>query len=328
MKLSPAIVRIQNITTSQTRDQFSEAKLEEGAQLILKMEEVITPPILLRTGLESYTLIEGDFEYYAACRAAEIDTRKGKKIDAYIVESEDELAHYHQQIKLFRHREAVSSPKPPKSESAVLKSEVVTPEEGDVDRLAHLETIVHQLITKNEALEQTVSQLVARKDQTPSEMLTLMKPFIADQMSALGEQIQRAVETQIKVLGEQLSPLREAVQVEQPSISPPLPPSATPPLTFEEEPAPSLVSQPIPSPSPLIIGTSEEQNVLNEINILPISELTAKLGKVRQKEKLIEFIVREREIRPFDSTKNMVNRAKGTGLLGKKTIDKIVGQWA
>jgi hypothetical protein len=101
-KISHAIVLVEDIHSSLPRTEFSEADLDEAARLLLKIEGVITPPILLESGVDSYKLIDGHFEYYAALRAGEIDPLKGETINAYLVEDEADIAVYKKQIEVFR----------------------------------------------------------------------------------------------------------------------------------------------------------------------------------------------------------------------------------
>lgn len=101
-KISPAIVLIKAIYSSQPRSAFAEIALEQAARLILAIEGVINPIILMRTGVSSYEVINGHFEYYAALKAKEIDAIRGETINAYILESEEEKDIYVQQIAVFR----------------------------------------------------------------------------------------------------------------------------------------------------------------------------------------------------------------------------------
>lgn len=101
-KISPAIVLIKDIHSSQPRSVFSEAELEKAAQLILAIEGVINPIVLMRTGVTAYEVVNGHFEYYAALKAKEINSIKGETINAYIIESADEQEIFEQQIAVFR----------------------------------------------------------------------------------------------------------------------------------------------------------------------------------------------------------------------------------
>lgn len=90
MKLSTSLVAVKKITSNQARSNFSDEELEQGAKLILELEGVINPIIVRRTSLQSYEVVDGDFEYYAAARAREIDPRKGEMIGVLIIDPENE----------------------------------------------------------------------------------------------------------------------------------------------------------------------------------------------------------------------------------------------
>jgi len=189
MKISHSIVRIKKIESPTAPMEFDEVQLEKAAQLILDMEGVVTPVILRRTKpeKEAYTVIEGHFEYYAAIKAMEIDSRKGKTINAYIVESEEEVQFYQQQIALFRQRQSIptqeaskepllakskqkaskepSLAEPKSTKDALLEpiakvSNLATDNIAQVEYFATLEKTVNKLVAKNDALEKTISQLV------------------------------------------------------------------------------------------------------------------------------------------------------------------------
>jgi ParB family chromosome partitioning protein len=101
MKLSTSLVAVKKVTSKVDRSQFSDNDLNQAAKLILEAEGVINPIILHRTSLESYEVVDGDFEYYAAVRAREIDPRKGEMIGAFITEPENEEV-IKEQIKVIR----------------------------------------------------------------------------------------------------------------------------------------------------------------------------------------------------------------------------------
>ncbi|WGV26613.1 ParB N-terminal domain-containing protein [Halotia branconii] len=101
MKLSTSLVAIKKIISSKPRSLFAEEKLEQAAELILESEGVINPIVVRRTSLQSYEVADGDFEYYAASRAREIDPRKGEMIGVFIIEDENEET-LTKQVEVFR----------------------------------------------------------------------------------------------------------------------------------------------------------------------------------------------------------------------------------
>lgn len=173
-KISPSIVRVTKIEPPQDKIEVSETQLEEAAQLILEMQGVVTPLILLRTApeSESYRVIDGEFEYLAAKKAMEIDSRKGSMINAYIIESDNEIAVYNKQIEVFRQRKII----PASSSQPIL--EPIAPSDNELEaRITALETEMREL--KNEfksrdnvlldAIKQMGNQIAAqiKPPQTP-----------------------------------------------------------------------------------------------------------------------------------------------------------------
>jgi hypothetical protein len=45
---------------------------------------------LKATGVETYTVIDGHFEYYAAVRAREKEPRKGEMVNAFVISPKEE----------------------------------------------------------------------------------------------------------------------------------------------------------------------------------------------------------------------------------------------
>ncbi|MHC5610862.1 MAG: ParB N-terminal domain-containing protein [Nostoc sp.] len=110
MKLATSLVAVKKIISNKLRSIFADDELEQAGRLILDSEGVINPIVVRRTSLQSYEVVDGDFEYYAAVRAREIDPRKGEMIGVFIIESENEEA-LTKQVELFRQQKADSSEK-------------------------------------------------------------------------------------------------------------------------------------------------------------------------------------------------------------------------
>jgi len=84
------LVDVKNITSPIPRSNFTEGDLENLADMILESGGIIRPLILKATGLETYTVVDGHFEYYAAVRAREKDPRKGEMVNALVVSPKSE----------------------------------------------------------------------------------------------------------------------------------------------------------------------------------------------------------------------------------------------
>ncbi len=104
MKLSPSLVAVKKINSTLPSSKFSEDDLNRAAELILKAEGIINPLILRRTSQESYEVLDGHFEYYAAAKAREKDPLKGEMIGAFIIEPENQEV-FKEQVKALRERE-------------------------------------------------------------------------------------------------------------------------------------------------------------------------------------------------------------------------------
>jgi len=101
MKLPTKLVAVKKVSSSVTRSSFPAEEVEKAAHLIIDVEGTINPIILKRTSLESYEVVDGHFEYYAAVRAREISQLKGEMIQAIILEPENEKSLL-EQIIVFR----------------------------------------------------------------------------------------------------------------------------------------------------------------------------------------------------------------------------------
>ena len=58
--------------------------------MILESGGLIKPLVLKVTGAESYTVVDGHFEYYAAIRAREKNPHKGEMVNAFVISSKSE----------------------------------------------------------------------------------------------------------------------------------------------------------------------------------------------------------------------------------------------
>lgn len=163
-KLSPAIVLIKNIRSTQPRSAFSQVDLENAAQLILAIQGVINPLILVRTDATHYEVVNGHFEYYAALRAKEIEAIKGETINAYIIESAEAQATFEQQIMVFRSQRSTAAPS--------VKSD-------------HLDNVASRLQRLEEQLVAMVGEMSAlRKEMGGLAMPTVLETPVVEKVSA------------------------------------------------------------------------------------------------------------------------------------------------
>jgi len=318
-KISSSIVRVKDIHSSVPRSEFSEKDLEKAALLILEMEGVVNPPIILRTGLTSYQMVNGYFEYYAALKAREINPRRGESINVYIIESETEEQAFRRQIEVFRHQQAEKQPKIPNS---IQKSLPITlpktqPAKKEVDKTEH----------RLEALEKAVNEHLKDKSQQLPSFVAALKKIISEQSKEIGNQIKNEINLKIEKLSHQIQAMQTSSEV--PSAIPPSPTSSSKPLTAQKplEKSSILADQALQKPK---TGKSQQSLVdkkplfLQAINMLPFHELVPQLKKAGANKNVRDNLKRERNKQPFTSIEDMIKRVNG---LGSKTMDSILTQW-
>ncbi|MEH2113635.1 ParB N-terminal domain-containing protein [Nostoc sp.] len=199
MKLAISLVAVKKITSNKLRSIFADDELEQAARLILDSEGVINPIVVRRTSLQSYEVVDGDFEYYAAVRAREIDPRKGEMIGVFIIESENEET-LTRQVELFRQQ---------KTDSSVQTSfNFKDMEQFLINLESRFEKITNQLLQKataNANLENEVKELkkqIADKTEPIEVFKTLSQVKIVSKLLNAGfnqkkaSQIAEAVESE------------------------------------------------------------------------------------------------------------------------------------
>lgn len=80
-----SLVDVKSITSNEPRSNFSEADLEHLADIIIETGGIIRPLVVKMTGVESYTVVDGHFEYYAAVRAREKNPRQAEMVNAFVI---------------------------------------------------------------------------------------------------------------------------------------------------------------------------------------------------------------------------------------------------
>ncbi len=157
------LIDVKSITSPVPRSQFEETELARLAEMILACEGVLKPPILKITGLDSYAVIDGDREYYAAVVAREIDPRKGEMIDALVISPKHEEA-IRKQLDMLRSLEnpVVSpSPLPPPalSDQPLLVDIVRRMEHTFQERMDSMNKKIEQVSDQMKAAERLVEML-------------------------------------------------------------------------------------------------------------------------------------------------------------------------
>jgi hypothetical protein len=79
------LVDISSIKSTAPQSEFDISQVESLAQSILSTGRLLSPLLLKQAGHDSYEVLSGDLEYYAALRAKEIDPRKGEVVSAFVI---------------------------------------------------------------------------------------------------------------------------------------------------------------------------------------------------------------------------------------------------
>ena len=162
MKLATSLVPVKKISSPVERSNFDENALNNTAKLILQAEGIINPLIVRRINLESYEVVEGHFEYYAAVKAREIEPRKGEMIGAFIIEPENETLLL-EQAKYFRNREYDHAVGKIQMEPSAVVAEIIAPSNNDIkevrNQLEKLEKSLHEQLKE---IEHKITQILSK----------------------------------------------------------------------------------------------------------------------------------------------------------------------
>jgi len=85
-----AQVDVKEIRSEVSRSTFSETEIERLADSILEANGILRPLIVKQTSIESYVVLDGHLEYFAAVRAREKNPRQGEMVNAFVVAVKDE----------------------------------------------------------------------------------------------------------------------------------------------------------------------------------------------------------------------------------------------
>ncbi len=287
-KLSPSLVAVKKIVSTVPRSNFADRDLEKVAQLILELGGLINPIILRRNGMDAYEIVDGDFEYYAAAKAREINPLKGETIGAFILEPENEELLL-EQVQALR-------------KCTITEDLVEIPETGffyentssqpaysiknPVSLVEVPKSCENETLQSSSSLEQRLTNIEA---QFASQINELKAEYTRDKQ-VLSQSLQE-IENRINELKSESPPEKQVV---------------------------------VESPPEVKKVTSESMSLLSALNSLDKIQLSATLKDAGLKPTVIQIIFKERDVRPFVSFANVVERVKG---LTDKTMIKIIDEW-
>ena len=164
------LVDVKDISSSVPRSHFSEATIDQLAELILACGGLVKPLVLKRTGLESFEILEGHLEYYAAAKAKQKDSRKGETVNAFVLAAKHESEILSQLELLGR------SPAGPAAPEAIAQPQA--PAANLEHRITNLEThLTQELAALRENFLQQNQQLVERMLGVENSLPKPIKPL-------------------------------------------------------------------------------------------------------------------------------------------------------
>ena len=172
-----SLVDVKSITSDVPRSNFPEADLDNLADIILKAEGIIRPLVVKTTGIESFSVVDGHFEYYAAVRAKEKDARKGEMVNAFVISPklEDLVV---KQATILRGKESSEKPVKTTADTTNLESRVQNLELRLEKQLNELKSEITQ---ERKIAEDKIKQLEKQIPQ-PSHPLTLINTLDKEQL--------------------------------------------------------------------------------------------------------------------------------------------------
>ncbi|EGK87217.1 chromosome partitioning protein ParB [Microcoleus vaginatus PCC 9802] len=303
-KLLVSLVLVKKITSTVPRSNFAERDLEKLAQLILELGGLINPIILRRNGMDSYEIVDGDFEYYAAAKAREINPMKGETIGAFILEPENEGLLL-QQVQALR--------KSAKTENLVENPETGVLYENTSSQPADSIKNPVSLVEVPNLCENETPQDSSSLEQR----LTNIEAQFASQINELKAEYAR----EQKVLAQSIQELENRILQQVPLLVEAGLANRINELKSESPPEKQVVVERIPEVENV---ASEAMSALEALNTLEKNQLSANLKDAGLKLSIIQIILKERDVRPFVSFANVVERVKG---LADKTMIKIIDKW-
>ena len=302
-KLLVSLVLVKKITSTVPRSNFAERDLEKLALLILELGGLINPIILRRNGMDAYEIVDGNFEYYAATKAREINPMKGETIGAFILEPENEGLLL-EQVQALR-------------KSAKTDNLVENPETG----FFHENTSSQPADSiKNPVSLVEVPNLC--ENETPQDSpsveqrLTNIEAQFASQINELKAEYTREKQVLAQSIQEVENRILQQVSLVEAGLENRI---------NDLKPGLSLAQQ------TLVEGIKEVENVtsqpmslLEALNTLDKNKLSATLKDAGLKPPVIQIILEQRGVRQFTSFANVVERVKG---VSDTTMIKIIDKW-
>jgi ParB family chromosome partitioning protein len=251
--------------------------------------------------MDAYEIVDGDFEYYAAARAKEIEPLKGETIGAFILEQENEELLL-EQLEILR-------------KTASTENLVENPETGFLYENTSSQPA--------DSIKNPVSLVEVPnfgENETPQESssleqrLTNIEAQFASQINELKAEYAR----EQKVLAQSIQELENRILQQVPLLVEAGLANRINELKSEPPPEKQVVVERIPEVENV---TSESMSALEALNTLDEIKMLANFQDAGLKPHIIKRIINERDVQPFVSFTSAVERVKG---LSETTMIKII----
>ena len=302
-KLLVSLVLVKKITSTVPRSNFADRDLEKLAQLILELGGLINPIILRRNGMDAYEIVDGNFEYYAATKAREINPMKGETIGAFILEPENEGLLL-EQVQALR--------KSAKTDNLVESPETGFFEENTSSQPADSIKNPVSLVEVPKSCENETPQSSSSLEQR----LTNIEAQLASQINELKAEYTREKQVLAQSIQDVENRILQQVSLVEAGLE-----NRISELKPELLPEKQVLAQTIQEVESL---TSQPMSVLEALNTLDESKMLANFQDVGLKSLVIKRIIKERDVQPFVSFTSVVKRIDG---LTDKTMIKIIDKW-
>lgn len=182
-------VDVKAIVADSQRSDFSEEDINKLADAILANEGIIRPLVLKRSGIDSYILIDGHLEYYAAVRAREKNPRLGEVVNSLIVNPKKEAA-VEIQLSVLNSLVASSSISPVVSKllSPIDEQQKNKPSDWITSFEVRLGDIRQDLFQTRQMYEERLNALEKKLEKShhdDNDLLNLLNTFDADQLTKI-----------------------------------------------------------------------------------------------------------------------------------------------
>lgn len=172
------LVDVKDITSNIPRSNFAETDLENLADTILESGGIIRPLVLKATDAETYTVVDGHLEYFAAVRAKEKDARKGEMVNAFVISPKVENIVI-KQATVLKSLESTEQPVTPTSDTSNLESRLANIELRFEKQFNEFRS---EQIQERQRLEGKLKEIESRLPQ-PTDSLNLLNTLNQDDLA-------------------------------------------------------------------------------------------------------------------------------------------------